>query len=238
MTHSEQLNELAAALAKAQAKIEGAKKDSANPFFKSHYADLASVWDACRKQLTDNGLSVTQMPYTDGPTIGVQTVLMHASGQWMESTVSANAKDLSPQAVGSVITYLRRYALSAVAGVPQVDDDAEAGEGRIEGKPESKPTRMKDVGLPAQQEQSLNDKPCKVVDVEEKTGKGKTYWVITLSDGRKPSTLDRKIADLARSFQNRETLCEAVCVKNDKGYLNLTELAVSLEPSGPDDPIF
>ena len=62
MIHSEQINELGAALAKAQGLIEGAKKDSANPFFKSKYADLASVWEACRKHLSDNGLSVTQCP--------------------------------------------------------------------------------------------------------------------------------------------------------------------------------
>lgn len=67
MQHSEQLNELGAALAKAQAAVRGAKKDANNPFFKSTYADLASVWEACREALTSNGLSVVQFPgYADG----------------------------------------------------------------------------------------------------------------------------------------------------------------------------
>jgi hypothetical protein len=129
ITHSEQLNDLAAALSKAQAQITGARKDSANPFFKSKYADLASVWDACRKPLTDNGLAVIQAPSTLGA-VGVTTMLLHSSGQWIAAHLSADPKDRGPQAIGSVITYLKRYALSGFAGVPQVDDDAEAGEAR------------------------------------------------------------------------------------------------------------
>lgn len=129
LTHSEQLDQLGTALAKAQAEIVGAKKDSANPFFKSDYADLASVWTACRKPLTANGLSVVQMPIMEAGAVGVSTLLLHASGQWIASTLHANPKDLGPQAVGSVITYLRRYALAAMAGVSQIDDDANAAEG-------------------------------------------------------------------------------------------------------------
>lgn len=129
LTHSEQLDQLGTALAKAQAEIVGAKKDSANPFFKSDYADLASVWTACRKPLTANGLSVVQMPIMEAGAVGVSTLLLHASGQWVRSTLHANPKDLGPQAVGSVITYLRRYALAAMAGVSQIDDDANAAEG-------------------------------------------------------------------------------------------------------------
>jgi hypothetical protein len=65
MTTSESINEIAAALAKAQSEMGGAVKDSANPFFKSKYADLSSVWDACRGPLTKNGLSVVQFPKTE-----------------------------------------------------------------------------------------------------------------------------------------------------------------------------
>jgi hypothetical protein len=130
IAHSDQLDQLATALAKAQAEIVGAKKDSANPFFKSDYADLASVWMACRKPLTANGLAVVQMPIMEAGAVAVSTLLLHASGQWVRSTLHANPKDLGPQAVGSVITYLRRYALASMAGVPQIDDDAEAGEAR------------------------------------------------------------------------------------------------------------
>ena len=127
---SEQINELAAALSKAQASITGALKDSANPFFKSKYADLASCWDACRKQLTDNGLSVMQTTDIVSDTVVVRTTLAHASGQWISGILPVKAKDDGPQAQGSGITYARRYALAAIVGLAQIDDDAEAAQGR------------------------------------------------------------------------------------------------------------
>lgn len=133
MEQSEAINELAAALAKAQGQMSGAIKDAANPFFKSKYADLASVWDACRKPLSDHGLSLVQSPSADGLRVSVETLLLHTSGQWIKGIVSVSAKEDSPQAVGSCITYLRRYALQSFAGVAPEDDDAEAAEGRAKG---------------------------------------------------------------------------------------------------------
>lgn len=135
MRHSEQINEIAAALAKAQGLIKGAKKDSDNPFFKSKYADLAAVSDACRSQLSNAGIAVVQSPsVTEDGRVSVETMLVHASGQWMSETLSVKPKDDGPQALGSVITYLRRYALAAFAGVAPEDDDAEAAEGRKDTK--------------------------------------------------------------------------------------------------------
>lgn len=136
MKHSEQINEIGAALAKAQRVMKGAKKDSANPFFKSKYADLASVAGACLDQLNDNGIAVVQSPSSlDDGRVSVETMLVHASGQWMAETLTGKPKDDGPQALGSVITYLRRYALAAFAGVAPEDDDAEAAEGRKDSKP-------------------------------------------------------------------------------------------------------
>ena len=138
--HSEAINEVAEALSLAQADIKGAVKDSSNPFFKSKYADLATVWDACRPQLTTHGLSVAQLPTTtsalDSETgayldrLGLTTVLLHRSGQWLSSTMYVQPKDAGAQAAGSALTYMRRYMLSALAGVPQIDDDGEAAEKR------------------------------------------------------------------------------------------------------------
>lgn len=130
MTTSDQINEIAGALAKAQAEMGGAVKDSANPFFKSKYADLSSVWDACRGPLTKHGLAIVQSPSAAGAVVSVDTLLIHSSGQWMRGAASATAKDDSPQSVGSAITYLRRYALQSFAGVAPEDDDAEAAQGR------------------------------------------------------------------------------------------------------------
>jgi hypothetical protein len=127
---SEQINELALALSRAQSHMTGALKDSANPFYKSRYADLNSVWDACRNQLSGNGLSVIQTTDLVGDIVVVRTTLAHSSGQWIAGVLPVKAKDDGPQAQGSGITYARRYALAAIVGLAQIDDDAEAAQGR------------------------------------------------------------------------------------------------------------
>jgi hypothetical protein len=127
---SETIGALAAALSKAQADITGALKDSSNPFFKSKYADLASCWDACRKQLAANGLSVIQTTEWNPNGVMLMTTLAHTSGEWIRGELPIRAKDESPQAQGSAITYARRYALTAIVGLAQIDDDAEAAQGR------------------------------------------------------------------------------------------------------------
>jgi hypothetical protein len=130
MNQSESIADLAAALSKAQASITGALKDSANPFFKSKYADLASCWDACRKPLTDNGLAVIQTIEAGEGRAVLVTTLAHSGGEWIKSYCPILTKDDSPQALGSAITYARRYALAAMVGLAQIDDDAEAAQGR------------------------------------------------------------------------------------------------------------
>ena len=127
---SDSIGALAAALSKAQADITGALKDSSNPFFKSKYADLASCWDACRKQLAANGLSVIQTTQMTEQGLMLVTTLAHASGEWIAGQMPVLTKDNSPQGQGSGITYARRYALAAIVGLAQIDDDAEAAQGR------------------------------------------------------------------------------------------------------------
>jgi hypothetical protein len=139
---SESIAALAAALSKAQGDITGALKDSSNPFFKSKYADLASCWDACRAQLSENGLAVIQTTdiIADRPVL--VTTLAHSSGEWVKSITPILTKDDSPQAQGSGITYARRYALAAIVGLAQIDDDAEAAQGR--GKKEALDSALAD----------------------------------------------------------------------------------------------
>jgi hypothetical protein len=126
MNQSESINELASAMAKAQAEMGGAVKDSANPFFKSKYADLTSVVKAIKEPFANNGLSYTQFPCAADGCVGVTTRLMHSSGQWLESAYMLPMVKQDPQAAGSAITYARRYALQAMAGIPTADDDAES----------------------------------------------------------------------------------------------------------------
>lgn len=136
---SDTIGALALALSKAQADITGALKDSANPFFKSKYADLASCWDACRKQLAANELAVIQTTDIDDLTNRpiLRTILAHSSGEYVKSITPILTKDDSPQAQGSGITYARRYALAAIVGLAQIDDDAEAAQAR--NKPATNP---------------------------------------------------------------------------------------------------
>lgn len=128
MEMSENIAALAAALSKAQAKIEGAKKDSANPAFKgAKYADLSSVWDACREALTSNGLSIAQMPGACASgQMEMTTMLMHSSGEWIRETLTIPLQKVDAQGYGSATTYARRYALSAMVGVAPDDDDGNA----------------------------------------------------------------------------------------------------------------
>jgi hypothetical protein len=112
------------ALSKAQGQMEGAIKDAKNPFFQSDYATLHSVWAACRKQLSANGLSVIQTTEVTGD-VTVITTLGHSSGQWIRGKLSVKPQKADAQALGSCITYLRRYALAAIVGLSPADDDAE-----------------------------------------------------------------------------------------------------------------
>lgn len=127
MNKSENINELAAALAKAQAKIETAKKDQTNPFYKSQYAGLPQVWDACRKALSDNGLSIIQTTDTSENGMVLESMLLHLSGQWVISTYPVNPLKADPQSIGSALTYARRYSIMALVGV--VADDASDDDG-------------------------------------------------------------------------------------------------------------
>lgn len=130
MEHSEQINEIGAALAKAQGAIENATKDKANPFFKSTYADLAGVWDACRAALSSNGLSVVQTPEQSDKGVIVSTMLLHSSGQWISGSYLMPVSKFDAQSIGSAITYARRYALAAMVGVAPEDDDSNAANNR------------------------------------------------------------------------------------------------------------
>ncbi len=128
---SENIGELAGALAKAQGVIVNASKDRDNTFFKSSYATLASVWDSCRAALSANGLCVLQTTTETDKGLILTTTLAHASGQWVRSVYPVVPVKADPQGWGSAMTYARRYALSAMVGVaPADDDDGEAAVGR------------------------------------------------------------------------------------------------------------
>lgn len=123
---SENINEIMTALSKAQGKIQYASRDKSNPYFKSKYADLASIWEACRSSLSDHGLAVVQTIDHKECGMVLITMLGHSSGQWIRSEMPIIVAKNDPQTLGSAITYYRRYSLAAIVGVaPDDDDDGE-----------------------------------------------------------------------------------------------------------------
>jgi ERF superfamily len=253
MQTSEQIAELAAALATAQAAMRGAVKDSENPFFRSKYADLASVWEACREPLTANHLAIVQFPRAtfEGkpeayewttrtgevrygvrvPTVvSVLTRLMHSSGQWLEDTTSTMLPNADPQAVGSAITYLRRYALAAVAGVAPEDDDAEAAHtaSRAQALPKSTPASA-----------PLPPGPVGVVKVQTQATKNPSVQrhSITLTDGRLVNTINEWLGALAVEAQ-RGAVPVYVQTKETKFGLELVTMTrADQEPPDTEPPL-
>lgn len=129
--HSNTIVDLAKALALAQSEIRAAKKTKINPYFKSKYADLDEVWDACRVPLSKNGLSVIQTVATTGQMVSVTTILLHSSGEYITGCLTLQADSAKPQPIGSAITYARRYGLSAMVGISADEDsDGSAANGR------------------------------------------------------------------------------------------------------------
>lgn len=130
MNQSESIGALALALSKVQSEMLTAKKDAKNPHLRNNYADLTSCWDACREPLGKHGLAVIQTTETADTTVTVVTTLAHESGEWVRGTLTIPAtgnKGVNPaQALGSAISYGRRYGLCAIVGICTDDDDGNA----------------------------------------------------------------------------------------------------------------
>ena len=120
---SESVKGIATALANFQGKMAAVKKDSINPFYKSKYASLDTIWETIRKPLSENGLSVAQAMDVDNDKSVLETTLYHTSGEWISGTQLVNPVKDDPQSLGSAISYARRYSLSAILGIVSDDDD-------------------------------------------------------------------------------------------------------------------
>ena len=139
--NSDTIGSIAAALSKAQATITHATKSSTNPQTRSRYADLTGIIDVARQPLAENELAVIQSPYAlpDGVTVLVTSVV-HSSGEWVRSVTPVNPRKMvkggemivadDMQTIGAAITYARRYALAAMLGIGQEDDDGNSASGR------------------------------------------------------------------------------------------------------------
>lgn len=144
--HSPTLSKLALALSKVQGELKGAVKGKENPFFHSQYADLASVWDSCREPLSKNELAVIQINSGSADKPSLITMLVHSSGEWVRGELFMKQEKPGPQALGSILTYARRYSLSGMVGVCPIegssdgDDDGDSGTKRTGKKKGEKET--------------------------------------------------------------------------------------------------
>ena len=163
MKSSDSIQSISKSLVKAQKEMSAAKKGAANPFFKSKYADYNAVLEACKDQLNENGITILQphsiLQLGENDIAVVETILLHESGEFILSETKIEvAKKNDPQALGSAITYARRYGLQSLVALPASDDDGESAMDRkssssykkpaakkAETKPEAKPEVKKET---------------------------------------------------------------------------------------------
>jgi hypothetical protein len=168
MNKSDSIKELAAALVKAQAKIEGATKDKTNPHFKSKYADLSSVVEAIKKPATDNGLTWTQVMHDADNAAKVETIILHNSGEWLScGAISVPVSKPDAQGFGSALTYARRYSLSAAFGVAPEDDDGNAAAAAAPSRAQITPAAGAKERLTAKQVNKVDGLASSVIDAFE-----------------------------------------------------------------------
>lgn len=144
MRQSETLGDLAKALAAVQHDLAPAAFNAQNPFLRNRYADLGAIIAAAKPHLVSHGMSYSQQVYGDAGAIGVETIIMHSSGEWLSSSISLPMIDekgkSAAQVAGSIITYLRRYALAAALGIyADEDTDGHLAQPSPQAQPEPQP---------------------------------------------------------------------------------------------------
>jgi hypothetical protein len=217
MNKSETIGALTLALSKAQGEIKGALRDSNNPFFKSKYADLESVWEACRQPLSSNELAVIQLSDETDKGIIVDTVLSHSSGEWISGRMFIPiASKLDAQTVGSATTYARRYSLQMIVGIAPVDDDGNSASGKEDGKKDQKKDDKKPTPPPEVAKVATTD--------EEYHGRIKDGLNILFKDDRAAKLA--KIEELTTFVPKGKT--EAERVPGIKDYTKLTGQRLSI----------
>lgn len=158
MDKSDSIKELAAALAKAQTKMGGARKDKNNPAFKSKYADLSSVTEAIDSAIPEFGLAYVQVSHDRPEAAAIETIILHASGEWLScGIVSVPVTKHDAHGFGSALTYARRYSLSAGFGVVPEDDDGNAAAQSAPARAAPRPAPKPDTKPSAEQETRTMD---------------------------------------------------------------------------------
>lgn len=211
MKTSESLKNLAVSLAEVQSSLKPLRRNADNPFFKSSYTDLAAMAEALYPILAAKGFSVVQ----GGDGTNLSTLLLHSSGEWIESTLPMPAES-NPQKLGSVITYFRRYALAAIVGAASEgeDDDGNAASHPTArpatsptpaprpSAPEARPTPPAPAPAPGAGPAPAGD-ALEVTDLKESDGVNKAgnpwkRFTATFNNGVRASTFDTKHGDMLK----------------------------------------
>jgi hypothetical protein len=212
MKRSDDIKELATALAQAQGEFESVAKDSANPHFKSKYASLASAVKTAAPIISKNGLSISQDIGFDEQGDTLTSLLMHTSGQWKESTMRLHLVKNDPQGQGSATTYARRFSYMAILGLAPADDDD--GNAATESVQQQRERESQRSSVPTASVRALieevdeNDRP--ILDEVAKATL-REWWVKTLPSGATADTVpethlpdvEAKIAALAADSASR-----------------------------------
>lgn len=144
MKRSENIVEFSKALSAFNAEVGALAKDAENPFFKSNYLSLDKIIEETRPILQKHGLSVMQFPSGDGSTVSVTTMLLHVSGEYIESDpLTMKPVKNDPQAIGSCVSYARRYSLQAILSLNTgaEDDDGNNASGKNKGSQNNQPPK-------------------------------------------------------------------------------------------------
>ena len=245
---TEQINELASALAKANMEIRNAELDRVNPHFKNRYATLGSILNAVRIPLAKQGLAAVQTVRMEQGCVYVTTILTHSSGQWIEESAGFPLPDKSTvQQMGSCITYLRRYTLAAICGiVGDEDDDGEGDRGtrttataqRSEAPrreaPRSEAPRQEAKAAPAVVDGEWTEITVKYVD-EGVAGKNQTPYV-KFKDGNGDNYFvwDEALHDLAASCKGKTVWCILEASKKEGAPPRIVQIRTS-NPAAPKD---
>jgi len=207
---SESIKELAIALSSFQGKMVAVKKDAINPFYKSKYATLDTIWETIRKPLSENGLSIAQTMATDGGKPMLETTLYHTSGEWISGYQILNPVKDDPQSLGSAISYARRYSLSALLGIVSDEDDdaniATKPQPKVEPRAPEKPVPPT-AETPQKSETSITPAQTKKIyaSVKEKgitSDQAKTYLKEVF---KKMSTKELTVDEASRLIKDIET---------------------------------
>lgn len=186
------MKELYSAFISAQKEIRTALKDSKNPHFKSTYADLESVWDACRDALHKHGLAVMQLTDIDASGVPVLvTRIVHESGQHVEGRYPLLSKDPNnPQTTLAALTYARRGSLAAACGVVQSDDDGNTAAGHTPAPARPVAANVAKAASPAAELLAMHGKT--MADIETAVGAVQQNWTSTQKEKAKSILQDLK----------------------------------------------